>query len=427
MRKNYIGGVLFVFITFFSANVMAQEKGKEIFFYKKAEQNTGILFSGSKNREEFITDKSRRFEELTTGLTQFYYNRQYWNYLDFKQEKFQINTGLGPIIGNGNWLDSSRVEVIDANHRILGVRANASIAYTSRYYWDRNNYTIIDVNAWGKYDLLNVKSDGTRIDSMAASFPYHEEEKAKKLRYGFQAKAGWGIGRLNPMNNYMIADYLLNKYYKGRNFSEAELIQVADEIGRIKADRAVTKEHDIHEETKQIENFIRKKLFLELPENLQNEWQYGEFLPRFNGRRVEAGPFFEYFNREPDFVYGAYVKVENVKYKSHTWNRNFCANLSYNGYKRKDWILAEFDLGWSYYPNLKSQWDFGINYKPGLVVNGLDDIGTLKHALIPYVAWFTQMTSKTRLQLDASLRIADDDQFVLAGPEFSVKLFRSNY
>ena len=92
----------------------------------------------------------------------------------------------------------------------------------------------------------------------------------------------------------------------------------------------------------------------------------GEFEPRYEGQRFEFGPFFQYYNQEPDFVYGGYLQYENSKYKNLKWNRNISANLSYNRYKTQDWATAEINIGWSYYSNLQNQFDFGIRYNPGI-------------------------------------------------------------
>jgi hypothetical protein len=90
-------------------------------------------------------------------------------------------------------------------------------------------------------------------------------------------------------------------------------------------------------------------------------------------------------------------------------------------------MLAEICLGWSYFPGLKSQWDFGITYVPGMVVNRFEDLESVVHNFIPYFGFYTQGNTSLRLQADASYRINNDEQFMTAGPEFSLKVYWSKY
>lgn len=432
MRKNIkIFKILVVFIMlgFIVKSGLTQENpaNPEIFFYNKQERNLGFRFYSNINREELRSGDLYSFEELTTGSAKFEFANRFWNYLDYKQEQFQFIFDAGPLWGNGNWIDSSAVENIKADHTIFGLRTNANISYSTRYYWDRKNYTIIDVSGWGRYDIYTQNSKGTLIDSNQVPSIYDVSENQKKLRYGFQAKAGWGFGRLNPMNHFMVADFLLKKYYPGRNFSETEIIQVSDEIAKIKQSRNLKTGHLIGKEAEDLLKFISGNLLLSLPDNLEEYWQFGEFLPRLNGSRAEIGPFFQYYNQEPDFIYGGYFKYENSKYSSFKWDRNFYAGISYNGYKQKDWVLAELDFGWSYFPNLKNQFDFGLKYIAGTQVNGFENIDPISHNFVPYFGYYTQLNTKMRVKMDLALRIPDGEKFVLPGPEFSLAVYRSKY
>ena len=40
-------------------------------------------------------------------------------------------------------------------------------------------------------------------------------------------------------------------------------------------------------------------------------------------------------------------------------------------------MMGELNLGWSYYSELKSQFDFGVKYVPGIELNGFNDVGPL--------------------------------------------------
>lgn len=225
----------------------------------------------------------------------------------------------------------------------------------------------------------------------------------------------------------MAADYLLRKYYPRRNFSDYEIAQFAQVIADIKHDRSVKAGHALDKEMQVITDFIKNTLMLASPESMQTEWQFSEFDPRYQGQRVEIGPFFEYYNQEPDFIWGAYILYENSKYQNVSWNRNFSAGLKYNSYKKQDWMTGEINIGWSYYAGLKSQFDFGVKYVPAYEFSNSDTEGGFRNNAIPYLSYFTQLNSKSRVKLDFSWRIADADKFILPGPDFSLAIYRSRY
>lgn len=430
MTKNIIQVLLFICILILTGNpVFAQYKFEEnqIMDFQKRELNWGVNYNSKSDREEFRTNKSRNYEELVFGAATFQLNSRNWNFLDFKQEQFDFNVELGPLWGNGNWIDSTHLANKMADHSIFGVRGNAAISYSNRFFYNNKNYTIIQIIGWGRYDLFSQNSNGNSADSNNVITSFEEKTNETKFRYGFEAKAGWGIGRLNPVNHFMIADYLMQKYYKGRNFSQEEIVQVANEIGNVKHRRNVKNGHATDKEVEQIRDFLRNKMFLSQIDNLELDWQYGEFAPRFQGSRLEFGPFFKYFNREPDFIYGGYAHYKNAKYYNHKWNRNFSATANYNRYKRQDWAIAEIDLGWSYFIKLKDQVDFGLKYVPGITINDMEIIGSLKHGFIPYLGYFSQINPKTRVNLMLALRISGDESLMLPGPEFSMSIYRSKY
>jgi hypothetical protein len=416
-------------LVFFSTEVSAQpgnESSAKNYFIKK-ERNTGVVFSFDANREELRTIGSYNFEELQKGALGFKWENRNWSYLPDRQETWSYLLEAGPYFGKGDLVDSTGVEVIDAEQKRTGLRGIAQVSYTSRFYFDQKNYTIVDINAWGHYDLFRQKTEGTRIDSNQIIHTYDDKTDQSKLRYGFRAKAGWGIGRLNVVNHYMTASWLLENYYPGRIFSEPEILAIAREIGRIKYSRDARAGHDSEMEWRRLTEFLNKQFLLKSPEKEVSDWELTEFRPRFEGTRAEFGPFFNYFNREPDFVYGGYLKFENHKYCSLKRNRNLSASLSYNGYKRKDWILLETDLGWIFYPNLKTEYGIGLKYIPGMVVDGFDDIGPVRHNFVPYLEYFSQVNAKYRIETALAWRIVSNDQFMMPGPEVSVSVYRSRY
>lgn len=428
MKRDRVFFVVFILIA--SSNIgFAQYnfKNSEIFQYQKNEINWGLNYVANPEMEETRTENWREYEELFTGAAKFQFNNRFWNFQEFRQERLEFNLEAGPIWGNGNWIDSSQVANTVADHKIFGLRTNASAKYSSRFYYNKKNYTLVQINGWARYDLYRQNSTGISTDSDKVVTVIDDKTGKSKFRYSVNARAGWGIGKLKPVNHFMVADYFLMKYYSERTFSQPEIERFAEEIGKIKHRRNLKTVHKTDVESAQMQEFLNQKMFLIPVESLENEWKTGEFLPRFDGSRIEFGPFFKYFNREPDFIYGGYVSYENAKYCNVKWNRNFSAGVNYNAYKKQDWILAEINMGWSYFVKLKSQFDFGVKYIPGLVLSESGKSGELNHGFIPYLGFFTQTDAKNRIDIKLAYRISDDDNLMLSGPEFSVTVFRSRY
>jgi hypothetical protein len=446
----------FIFVGFIicisSVNsIVAQVKSgfSDVLFYEKKELNNGFHFYGNGEREDLRTDISKTYEEITLGSGTFQFKNSYWNFLDYKQDFLEFNFEIGPFYGSGNSLDSSFVENIKADQNQFGVRTNASAKYSTRFYYNSKNYTIVDVKGWARYDLFKQNSEGTTIDSSGVASNFDNSSNETKFRYGFEAKAGWGWGRLNPMNNYMLAQHILEKYYAGRIFSENEIRGIAAEIHNIKGNRDIINGHNNELESQIIADFLNEKMLLIAPEDLKTDWELAEFKPRLNGTRIEVGPFFKYFNREPDFIYGGYILYENEKYFNAKWNRNFGAGLKYSRYKLKgddpfiddvqtesplneqfegqDWVNAEINIGWSYFPDLKRQLDFGVKYIPGVELNNFSELGEFNHGLVPYVGCFSQINSKSRVNITFAYRISQNEKLMLPGPEFSISVYRSRY
>lgn len=419
-------GTIFLFL---ATNLVAQEKKdfSDASFYEKKEFNTGFLFYGNNEREELRTDVSDLYEEIASGFPAFQFKSSFWNFLDYKQDFLEFNFEVGPFYGLGNSVDSTFIKNIESDLTQFGVRANFSVDYSSRYYYNDKNYTILEVGAWARSQMYKQNSKGSAIDSSGIVSNIDESSSESKFRYGFEAKAGWGWGRLNPMNNYMLAQYILGKYYAGRIFSEVEIRRVATEIYTIKGDRNIVNGHNNEQEAQIISDFLNENMLLTLPDNLEVDWQLGEFKPRMQGARIEIGPFFKYFNREPDFIFGGYIQYVKKEYRSLKWNRNFSAGINYNRYKKQDWVLAELNIGWTYFPNLKKQFDFGVKYVPGVQVNNFTEMSGFNHGFVPYVGYFSQINSKLRVNLTFAYRISHDEKIMLPGPEFSLAIYRSRY
>ena len=159
--------IFFLAVFIFPVWVSGQQKydSLNIRYYVKKEQTSGALFHVNKEREELLTDNSKQYEEISTGAVKFQFSSRFWNYLDFKQEQLKFNIELAPLWGSGNWIDSTYIENSVADYKIAGIRANGFLAYTSRFYYNDKEFTLVQVNAQGRYDLFRKHSEGISIDS----------------------------------------------------------------------------------------------------------------------------------------------------------------------------------------------------------------------------------------------------------------------
>lgn len=428
IERNPLIIILLLLIFGYPETLSAQKNDslKNVFFLKR-ENFSGVAFYANPVREALLTSASKVKEELYTGSAKYRLGTRYWTMLNYKQEIVSFIFETGPFGGVGNWTDSTASREINADNKLIGLRTNAGANYSSRFYYDSKNYTLVEVSAWGRYDIYRRNLEGTVINSPGERLPYEETENLDKLRYGFRAKAAWGIGKLNVVNHYMTAEYLLNKYYGLRVFSDEETLKLTREIARIKHNRSAKTNLLTDKEVQQLKDFFKSEMMLKAPKDLEEDWVMGEFFSRYNGNRLEFGPFFRYYNREPDFVYGAFVKFDNSKYIDVKKNRNFGVALSYNRYKTRDWLLMETDLGWSFYNNLKSQFTAGMKYVPGITVANIEDFGPLRNGFVPYLEYFTQLSSTVRINAAFSWKLTDDEQFMQNGPLFSLVFYRSRY
>ena len=433
MKKQLKPAVLFFVLTIGVLSIQTAAAGEVLkgdsllpMFIKK-EIQSGVVFSVSSEREEQRTDVSKEKEELFSGSASYQFGGRVWNFLEYKQEMFDLMLNVGPFFGSGDWIDSTKVYNVDGTHKNFGVRLNLAGDYETRLYYDRKSYTLIKLNGWVKNELYFRNSKGTQTDSNQVSTDFDDQDVANKFRYGFQAKAGWGFGRLDPVNHRMVAEYILTRAYPGRTFSEMEIEQFAAKIANIKHRRDPGITHSSEQELDEITEYLRTKLLLAAPEISEVVWSLGEFAPRFSGTRFELGPFFNYYNREPDFYYGGFAQFDNARYISTKWNRNISLGLNYSHYKSHEWATLEANLGWVYYRDLKSQFGFGLKYIPGMVIYSIDEFDPIRHNFIPYIEYFTQVNSKTRMNLSFAWNLGDGEDFMISGPEFSLAIYRSRY
>ena len=423
-----ITGFLILFMVFsFPAGAQINNDSTFLLNYIKKEFRAGIVARTLPEREEFRTGSELFREELQSGAVSFFIERQNRYFLPLRHELSEFRLVVGPVTGDGNIYDESANGIIDAERHVRGLSGMFQSSSTNRFYYGDNHYTLVHLDGWARYSYNRRTDTGAFTDSLGVTGPWENESEAGKFRVGFNARAGWGIGRIQPVNHYMTSVWLLQKYYPRRNFSEAEFMQVAKELGRIKHQRHETRGHSFETEMEQLVEFLKSRLYLENPEGIVNDWAFTEFRPRYQGTRFEFGPFFSYFNREPDFIYGGYLQFENQKYCNLKWNRKLAARLSYNSYKHHDWMLLETTAGWNWYPSLKNEWGAGVKYIPGMSVKEFREFGPVRHQFVPYVEYFSQISPRYRIEANFAWRVAPNDQFMMAGPEFSVSVYRSRY
>ncbi len=397
--------------------------------FKKTEINSGLLFYRNNSRESFATEFSE-FTEKRNNYT-FYgtFGVNSWRFLDLLQEEIQLSAGIGPLYSTGDSERSTASITTKLDNRLYGVSAFTDLQYAGRFYYDQTNYALIDVRGYGRFEKVKINSEGYLQENGEgiSKTPITRESHDNRLRYGLDARAGVGFGRLDPVNYRMQAEYLLETYYKGKLFSGEETARVRSAISEIKNNRNLKEGHSPEKERDELLTFLREKMLLRLPDSRDDIWQFSEFMPRFAGKRFETGPFFSYYNREPDFIYGGFARYEVHSYRNYNQNVCFLTEASYNRYKKRDWFLWETAFQVDYYKNPQSLFSLGIKYVPGLVVNNFKDIEPVQHTLIPYLEYYRQLNEKHRMMLVFRYRIAEENEFFMNGPEFSLAFYRSRY
>jgi len=434
MKRNYI---FFAFIIQVFALIQvggspvkqSWNDSLETCHFKKKEINAGLLFYRNNSRESLATEFSE-FAEQRSNYT-FYgtFGVNSWCFLDLLQEEIQLSAGIGPLYSTGESERSTATITTKLDNRLYGVSAFADLQYAGRIYYDEANYALVDVRGYGRFEKIKIDSEGhiQETGEGISGTPITRESHDNRLRYGLDARAGAGFGRLDPVNYRMQAEYLLETYYKGKLFSREEIARVSSVISEIKNNRNLKEGHQPEKERDEFLAFLREKMLLQLPDSRDGIWQFTEFMPRFAGKRFETGPLFAYYNREPDFIYGGFARYEVHSYRNYKQNICFVTEATYNRYKKQDWFLWETAFQVDYYKNLRSLFSLGIKYVPGLVVNDFKDIEPVQHALIPYLEYYRQLNEKLRIMLVFRYRITEDNEFFMNGPEFSMAFYRSRY
>lgn len=397
--------------------------------FKKKEINSGLLFYRNNRRESFSTGLSEYTEQRSDYTIYGNFVVNSWRFLDLLQEEIQLSAGIGPLYSDGESERSTATISTRLDNRLYGVSAFADLQYTGRIYYDKTNYALVNLRGYGRFEKTTIDSEGsieTNGDGISKT-PVTRESKDNRLRYGLDARAGAGFGKLDPVNYRMQAEYLLETYYRGKLFSREEISRVVSAISKIKNKRKLKEGQQHEKEKEEFLTFLREKMLLQLPDSQEGIWQFSEFMPRYAGKRFEIGPLFTYYNREPDFIYGGFARYEFHSYRNYKRNVRFITEATYNRYKKRDWFLWETAFQVDYYKNLRSLFSLGIKYVPGLVVNDFRNIEPVQHALIPYLEYYRQLNEKCRMMLILRYRITNENEFFMKGPEFSLAFYRSRY
>lgn len=432
MMKNIfrlISGLLALLpLAALASNQFIPDKVSSLRFYK-TELNSGFSFYKNDTRESFITDLSNFTENRSNYGADYFYSLNWFGLDNKKQEISKILIGIGPVYATGNSTFSEQLIARSADNRIFGATLSGKIDFSGRYYYEGNSYALVEAAGFGKIEKLQINSKGyeANLVSSAQATRFEENFLDNRLRYGIKTKAGWGIGQPEVANHLMEAEYILNSFYKGRLFSPGEKNELADKIGRIKNSRKLQAAHNTEKEAEEVARFLNSNLLLTIPGELVETWKYGEFSPRFDGNRFEVGPFFNYFNREPDFVYGGFLGFESDKYLNFRWSRLFKAELSYNRYKTRDWLQLETVFQFDFYQNLRSKFSLGLKYIPVLEVKDTRQNTSFQNVFIPTIGYFSQLNEKTRMELALVYNITNQNDYFIQGPEFSLSIYRSRY
>lgn len=126
---------LLIIASFTSGGQSLLKKPDTNLFIRK-ELNTGIKFSSAPEREELFTDLSRFLTDQTLGKAALEFFGNTMIYLPSRQETWNYFLELGPYFGNGDLIDSTAIEFINADISPKGLRGRLGAEYSSRFYWD---------------------------------------------------------------------------------------------------------------------------------------------------------------------------------------------------------------------------------------------------------------------------------------------------
>jgi hypothetical protein len=215
MRKTCKLLNIFVLSLFFFQSVLmvfAQNLQNQIPVYIKKERTSGIFFKLNNEREELRNDESRYFEKGNNYGMKFQYSDKVWVYLPETQQYRGFSADFGFVGGNGSVLDSSKQSEIKADQVYAGVGTRLSGDYASRFYYSNKHYTLVQTSGYTNFNWYKQNQSGTQIQPQKAETPFQSNGYDAKFRAGLQAAAAWGYGRMNPVNHYFTARYILEKY-----------------------------------------------------------------------------------------------------------------------------------------------------------------------------------------------------------------------
>jgi hypothetical protein len=415
-------------LTVFSST-QSGDTPSEVYRFVKTELNSGLQFNRKNLRESSLTESGSYFENRENYATELFYSLNSWRFDDLKQETGRVILGIGPQWATGQSELNHPTLIKTADNSMFGAVVSGEINYSGRYYYGDNQYAVVVVDGTGSFESLKINSKGFSSNPMSSAFatPFEEEYTDNRFRYTLHAKAGWGLGWMEIVNHRMVAEYLLKDFYKDKLFTPEEKVAMTEKVAQIKNFRKLRTPSSLKKEAEELGEFLNNRFLLTIPENLEMFWKYSEFAPRFDGNRLEAGPFFSYFNREPDFVYGGFLKFDSGKYHSLKWSRHFKSELTYNRYKTRDWIKLETSLIFDYYCQLRTKFSFGLKYTPIVETSNDYDRTPFQNVFTPLVGFFTQLSRSLRMEGAFMYNITNKNNYFIKGPEFSLSVFRSRY
>lgn len=268
------------------------------------------------------------------------------------------------------------------------------------FYWDRQVYfnkskIFIEISNYLQYGLhYDYKKDLHSYNNKIET----DESKNSRQRVNMKIGFGGGIGRIEKVNDFWQAYYMLEKLRGqkslAREFGEDDIYEFATLVSQLKNKRFFDSRLRKIAELQELDSFLHTKGLVENTNisyftTLNDYWSYGSFGERKSGTvlKVLLGPEYEtYFiknNEENSTILDQFYltltpSLESYKQLNLYWERHFKLSVASRAYHyqtiEEDYygiyyiseygnlLKANAELGYGFFPDSRTSLNFAIGY-----------------------------------------------------------------